>query len=97
MTAKPLRWECLNQRHKQQMLERKFFTFEADTKCGPSSYTAASSLVNVRQSCPKYDILVRGGIKATAPLIPDLGTKRRGFSITFLPLYPLARTPLPIE
>jgi len=58
------------------MLEREFFAFEADTKHGHSSYIALNSPVNVRQSCPIYDLKVRGGIRGTAPLIPDLGTKR---------------------
>jgi hypothetical protein len=58
------------------MFGREFFAFEADTKYGPSSYIAASSPVNVRQSCPIYDIKVRGGIKGIAPLIPGLSTKR---------------------
>jgi len=43
------------------MLEREFFAFEADTVYSPSSYVAASPLVNVSQSCPIYDIKLRGG------------------------------------
>ena len=57
------------------MLQREFFAFEADTKYGHSSYIAVNSPGKVGQSCPIYDLKLRGGIRGTAPLIPDLGTK----------------------